>query len=35
MKTNESEINRRSQLPFFSPEGFEKNMPFLRIVRDW
>lgn len=27
--------DRRSQLPFFSAEGFEKNMPFLRIVRDW
>jgi aryl-alcohol dehydrogenase-like predicted oxidoreductase len=27
--------DRRSQLPFFSPEGFEQNMPFLRIVRDW
>lgn len=27
--------DRRSQLPFFSDEGFEKNMPFLRIVRDW
>ena len=28
-------LDRRSQLPFFSPEGFEKNMPFLRMVRDW
>ena len=28
-------LDRRSQLPFFSPEGFEQNMPFLRIVRDW
>jgi aryl-alcohol dehydrogenase-like predicted oxidoreductase len=27
--------DRRSQLPFFSAEGFEQNMPFLRIVRDW
>jgi aryl-alcohol dehydrogenase-like predicted oxidoreductase len=27
--------DRRSQLPFFSPEGFEQNMPFLRIIRDW
>lgn len=27
--------DRRSQIPFFSPEGFEQNMPFLRIVRDW
>lgn len=27
--------DRRSQLPFFSPEGFEQNMPFLRVVRDW
>jgi len=28
-------LDRRSQLPFFSPKGFEQNMPFLRIVRDW
>lgn len=28
-------LDRRSQLPFFSPEGFEKNMPFLSIVRKW
>jgi aryl-alcohol dehydrogenase-like predicted oxidoreductase len=28
-------LDRRSQLPFFSTEGFEQNMPFLRIVRDW
>lgn len=28
-------LDRRSQLPFFSPEGFDQNMPFLRIVRDW
>lgn len=28
-------LDRRSQLPFFSPEGFEQNMPFLRIVREW
>lgn len=28
-------LDRRSQLPFFSDEGFEQNMPFLRIVRDW
>lgn len=27
--------DRRSQLPFFSAEGFDQNMPFLRIVRDW
>lgn len=27
--------DRRSQLPFFSAEGFEQNMSFLRIVRDW
>ena len=27
--------DRRSQLPFFSPEGLENNMPFLNIVRDW
>ena len=28
-------LDRRSQLPFFSPEGLEQNMPFLKIVRDW
>lgn len=28
-------LDRRSQLPFFSPKGLEQNMPFLRIVRDW
>jgi len=28
-------LDRRSQLPFFSPKGFEQNMSFLRIVRDW
>ena len=28
-------LDRRSQLPFFSAEGFEKNMPFLRLIRDW
>lgn len=28
-------LDRRSQLPFFSPQGLEQNMPFLRIVRDW
>ena len=28
-------LDRRSQLSFFSPEGLEKNMPFLRIVRKW
>ena len=28
-------LDRRSQLPFFSKEGFEQNMPFLRIVRKW
>jgi len=28
-------LDRRSQLPFFSAEGFQQNMPFLRIVRDW
>ena len=28
-------LDRRSQLPFFSPEGLEKNMAFLRILRDW
>lgn len=27
--------DRRSQLPFFSAEGFAQNMPFLRVVRDW
>jgi len=27
--------DRRSQLPFFSAEGFKQNMPFLRIVRNW
>jgi aryl-alcohol dehydrogenase-like predicted oxidoreductase len=28
-------LDRRSQLPFFSPKGLEQNMPFLRIIRDW
>lgn len=28
-------LDRRSQLPFFSPEGFEQNMPFLWLVREW
>lgn len=27
--------DRRSQLPFFSEEGFAQNMSFLRIVREW
>ncbi|TXE13432.1 aldo/keto reductase [Algoriphagus aquimarinus] len=29
------ELDRRSQLPFFSAEGLEQNMPFLRIVEEW
>ncbi|MBB6327009.1 aryl-alcohol dehydrogenase-like predicted oxidoreductase [Algoriphagus iocasae] len=29
------ELDRRSQLPFFSSEGLEQNMPFLRIVQEW
>lgn len=29
------ELDRRSQLPFFSPEGLEQNVPFLRIVQEW
>lgn len=29
------DLDRRSQLPFFSPKGLEQNMSFLRIVRDW
>ncbi len=28
-------LDRRSQLPFFTQEGLEQNMPFLRIVREW
>lgn len=28
-------MDRRSQLPFFSAEGFAQNMPFLRTVRKW
>ncbi|MDP3471941.1 MAG: aldo/keto reductase [Algoriphagus sp.] len=28
-------LDRRSQLPFFSAEGFGQNMPFLRTVRKW
>lgn len=28
-------LDRRSQLPFFAPEGLEKNMPFLRLVSRW
>lgn len=28
-------LDRRSQLPFFSPKGLEQNMPFLRIIRNW
>ena len=28
-------LDRRSQLPFFTAEGLEKNMPFLSIVRKW
>jgi aryl-alcohol dehydrogenase-like predicted oxidoreductase len=28
-------LDRRSQLPFFSAEGFSKNMPFLATVRKW
>ena len=28
-------LDRRSQLPFFSAEGFLKNMPFLQVVRKW
>ena len=27
--------DRRSQLPFFSAEGFAQNMPFLALVRKW
>lgn len=30
-----SSEDRRSQLPFFSAEGFGQNMGFLRIVRKW
>ena len=28
-------LDRRSQLPFFTAEGLEQNMSFLRIVREW
>lgn len=28
-------LDRRSQLPFFTKEGLEQNMPFLRIVSKW